>query len=125
MPKVSAATATHVDEFPVAIDRRDELDGYAVNFTSIRESHSLAPMLAGLPEGRCWCPHWGYVLKGEMTVTYADHEEVITAGDAFYMPPGHVPAATAGTEIVMISPADTMAETEAAIVAFMQSQQPS
>ena len=26
-----------------------------------------------------------------MTVTYADGEEVIEAGDAFYMRPGHTP----------------------------------
>jgi len=123
MPKVSAATASNVDEFPVATDHNDELDGYAVSFVTIHQTHSLAPMLAGLPEGRCWCPHWGYVLKGSITVTYADHEEVLEAGDAFYMPPGHVPSAAEGTEILQFSPADKMAETASAIQASLQAQQ--
>lgn len=120
MPKTSATTAKNVDEFPVAIDRHDELEGYTVNFVTITETHSLKDMLACLDEGRCWCPHWGYMLRGQMTVTYADHEETIEAGDAYYMPPGHVPAATAGSEFVMISPTDALQETEAAIRAGMQ-----
>jgi transposase-like protein len=62
MPKVSATTTAKVDDFGVAIDRSDELDGYAFSFVTINEDHSLAPMLSGLPEGRCWCPHWGYRL---------------------------------------------------------------
>ena len=57
MPKVSATTTAKVDDFGVAIDRNDELDGYAFSFVTINEDHSLAPMLSGLHEGRCWCPH--------------------------------------------------------------------
>ena len=88
VPKVSAKTTAKVDDFGVAIDRNDELDGYAFSFVTINEDHRLAPMLSGLPEGRCWCPHWGYVFRGQITVTYADREEVFEAGDAFYMTPG-------------------------------------
>jgi hypothetical protein len=35
-----------------------------------------APMLASLPGGRCHCPHWGGMLKGRMTASYADRKEV-------------------------------------------------
>ena len=49
----------------------------------------LAPVLKGLPDDRCQCPHWGYVLKGRMVVTYGDREEIVNAGDAYYLPPGH------------------------------------
>jgi hypothetical protein len=86
---------------------------------NIREGHDLAPMLAGLPGGNCSCPHWGYVLAGRLTVTYPDHQEVYETGDAFYMPPGHTPAAESGTEFVMFSPADELAKTDAAITAAM------
>ncbi len=55
-----------------------------------------------------------------MTVSYADHVEVIEAGDAFYMTPGHTPAAEAGTEFVHFSPTDLLAETHAAIAKAMQ-----
>lgn len=120
MPKTSATTTTNVVDFPLATDRSSELDGYTVNFVSIKQDHSLAGMLACLPEGRCWCAHWGYVTKGSITVSYGDHEETFEAGDAFYMPPGHVPSATAGTEFIQISPTEAYAETMQAIQASMQ-----
>jgi hypothetical protein len=123
MPKVSAKTTAKVDDFGVAIDRNDELDGFAYSFVTITEDHSLAPMLSGLPEGRCWCPHWGYIFSGQITVTYADREEVFEAGDAFYMTPGHVPATTKGSEFLQISPAEALNETVAAIQAAMQRTQ--
>jgi hypothetical protein len=88
MPSTSVSTATRVADYGVAEDRSAELDGYAVNFVTIKQTHDLAPMLAALPGGNCTCPHWGYVFKGTLTVRYADHEETFRAGDAFYMPPG-------------------------------------
>ncbi|HSS89635.1 MAG TPA: AraC family ligand binding domain-containing protein [Streptosporangiaceae bacterium] len=123
MPKVSKESVTEVRDYGVAEDRTGNLDGYTVNFVSIRQDHDLAPMLSGLPGGRCPCPHWGYVLKGRMIVRYADHEEVCEAGDAFYMPPGHTPAAEAGTEFIQISPSDQLQEVEAAVVKAMQQMQ--
>ena len=49
----------------------------------------VAPLLKGLPDDRCPCPHWGYVVKGQLRVIYADRQEVLRAGDVYYMPPGH------------------------------------
>jgi hypothetical protein len=43
------------------------------------------------PDGRCPVPHWGYLVQGRMRINYPDHEEVISAGEAWYMPPGHIP----------------------------------
>jgi len=123
MPKASKESVTEVRDYGVAEDRTGDLDGYTVNFVSIRQNHDLAPMLSGLPGGRCSCPHWGYVIKGRMIVRYADHEEVCEAGDAFYMPPGHAPAAEAGTEFIQISPSDQLQEVEAAVVKAMQQMQ--
>jgi hypothetical protein len=123
MPKVSKETTANVADFGVAEDRSSDVDGYTINFVSIRESHDLAPMLKSLPGGNCSCPHWGYLFKGRMIVRYGDHEEVIEAGDAFYMSPGHAPEAEAGTEFVQFSPAEELATTEAAIVKGMQAQQ--
>src|SRR5215472_7257983 len=99
MPKVSKQTAAVVDDFGVVEDRHEDLDGYTVNFVSIRQTHDLAPMLKALPGGNCPCSHWGYVMKGRVTVRYDNLEEVFEAGDAFYMPPGHAPSAEQGTEI--------------------------
>jgi hypothetical protein len=121
MPKTSKDTAPERRESGPAIDRFAHLDDQTVNFTTILENSSLAPLLKGLPDDACQCPHWGYLLAGEMTVAYTDgHEETYVAGDAFYMPPGHAPSAIAGTDFVMFSPKDQLAVTDAAIAANIQ-----
>jgi mannose-6-phosphate isomerase-like protein (cupin superfamily) len=123
MPKVSRDTASRIEDFGKAEDRTDELEGYTVNFVTIKETHDLAEMLKGLPGGNCSCPHWGYLFKGRLTVRYPDREEVFGPGDAFYMPPGHVPEAEGGSEFVQFSPTHDMETTMAAIQASMQAQQ--
>jgi len=70
--------------------------------------HNLAPLLKGLPDDRCQCPHWGFLFKGKIVVRYADHEETITAGQAFYMAPGHTPEALEDCELVQFSPSNQM-----------------
>lgn len=119
MPSVSKDTTEKYDDFGVVDDRHSNLDGYTVNFVTVKQTHDLAPILASLPTGRCTCPHWGYVLKGRVIVRYEDHQEVLGAGDAFYMTPGHAPEAEEGTELVQFSPADQLAEVEAALMAAM------
>lgn len=63
-----------------------------------------APLFKGLPDDRCQCPHWGYVVKGRYRVIYKDHEEVLNAGDAYYLSPGHTTAFDEDTEVVEFSP---------------------
>ncbi len=72
-----------------------------------------SPFFAALPEGMCPVPHWGYVSKGRVRIRYRDREEVIEAGQAFYLEPGHIPFADEDSELVYFSPADEMAKTEA------------
>jgi hypothetical protein len=84
MPKASRASVSQVKDFGVAEDRSEDLGGYTVNFVSILQDHDLAPMLAGLPGGQCSCPHWGYVVKGKLTVRYGGRQDVIEAGEAFH-----------------------------------------
>jgi hypothetical protein len=116
MPSTSKESAPERRESGPAIDRVAHLDDYTINLTTISEDSSLAPLLRGLPDDACQCPHWGFMLAGEMTVNYTDgHQEVFTAGDAFYMPPGHVPSARGGSDFVIFSPKDELAVTEAAI----------
>lgn len=122
MATVSRESAPDVTDYGPAEDRGAHLDGYAVIFTSIRENWDLTPLLKGLPDDSCQCPHCGYVMAGRMTVRYGDRDEVIEAGDAFYMPAGHVPAAVAGTELVMFSPRDELAAMEAAMRELMMQQ---
>jgi Cupin len=124
MPKISKRSATQGGEFGPVEDRSDQLDGYTVNFTSFREDIDATPLMKGLPDDRCQCPHWGYIISGEMTMRYADREEVFQAGDAFYAPPGHVPVKHApGTEAVLFSPTEQLRETEAVMTRNMEAMQ--
>ena len=75
-----------------------------VDFETYHKTMDLAPLLKGLPDDMCQCPHWGFVLKGRMRVKYRDHEEVMNVGDAYYMAPGHSPIMDPGTELVEFSP---------------------
>jgi hypothetical protein len=120
MPKLSKDSAPNVQDAGPAVDRSGDLNDITVSFVTIQHGHSLAPLLRGLPGDSCRCPHWGYLLAGAMTVSYVGHEETYQAGDAFYMTPGHVPAAEAGTEFVQFSPAKQLAETAAAMRANAQ-----
>jgi hypothetical protein len=79
------------------------------------EQLDLAPLLKGLPEDQCQSPHWGYMVKGSMHVKYTDHEETISAGDAYYLPPGHIAIVEADTIMVEFSPKDAYQKTHEAV----------
>jgi AraC-like ligand binding domain len=123
MPKVSKDSAAHVEDHGPVEDRHEDLDGYTVNFVSFRQDIDGTPLLKGMPEDSCQCPHWGYVVKGRLTYRFADHEEVFEAGDAFYLPPGHVPLAEAGSELVQFSPAEELKVVEEAMTRNMRAMQ--
>ncbi|MGH2966660.1 MAG: hypothetical protein ACRDMH_14945 [Solirubrobacterales bacterium] len=122
MPKVSRDSAT-VDDYGPVEDRHEDIEGYTVSFATFKEGIDATPMLKGLPDDSCQCPHWGYVFKGKLTFRFADHEEVFEEGDAFYLPPGHIPIAEAGTEYLTFNPAEELRKTEAVILKNMQEMQ--
>jgi hypothetical protein len=111
MPKMSKTTATRVQNVGPVVDRASDLDEYTVSFTSFAIDIDGAPLLKGLPDDRCQCPHWGYVLKGSATFTFADGPETYDKGEAFYAPPGHTPAHTADSELVLFSPKEELIAT--------------
>jgi hypothetical protein len=115
MPKVSRDSAEHVEDHGMVVDRHEDIGGYTVNFVSFRQDVDGAPLLKGFPGDSCPCPHWGYVLKGRLTYRFADHDEVFEAGDAFYLPAGHVPVADAGSELIQFSPSEQLHEVSAAM----------
>ena len=124
MPKVSKESASQGGDYGVVLDRFEEVDGYTLSFVEFREDIDATPLYKGLPDDRCQCPHWGYVLSGEVTFRYADGEEKFVAGDAFYVPPGHVPVKhEPGTEFVMFSPTEELAITEAVMERNMNAMQ--
>ncbi len=62
------------------------------------------PLFKGLPDDRCQCPHWGYMISGKARVKYADREEIINAGDVYYLAPGHIVICEEAGELVEFSP---------------------
>jgi len=111
MPRTSRQTADRIEDMGMMEGRYSELGGYTVGFESFREDADAAPIFRGLPDDRCQCPHWGYVIAGRLTLRYADHDEVYEAGDAYVAPPGHLPLVVAGTEVVEFSPTVELART--------------
>jgi hypothetical protein len=125
MPKISKDAATQGGDYGPVVDRYEELEGYRVGFTTFKQDIDGTPLLKGLPDDRCQCPHWGYVISGKVTFRFGDRDEVYEAGEAFYTPPGHIPVKhQPGSEIVMFSPAEQLRETEAVMMKNMQAMQP-
>jgi hypothetical protein len=62
------------------------------------------PVFRGLPDDRCQCAHWGYLVQGQFRVRYGDHEEVVKGGDVYYLSPGHNVLFDAPSELVEFSP---------------------
>jgi hypothetical protein len=104
MPKISKQTASTTETAPGYEGRFEDLGGYTVAFEAYTEDADLAPLFVGLPDDRCQCPHWGVVLKGNVTYHFGERSETIGAGEAYFAPPGHTPELHAGTELVEFSP---------------------
>lgn len=44
----------------------------AAEYFSMAAGVDMAPLLEGLNDDSCHAPHWGYVLSGQVIVTYGD-----------------------------------------------------
>ena len=74
-------------------------------YFSLGAGTDIAPLLQGLEGDLCQSPHWGYVIDGEITVTYKDgQQETIAGGDLFYWPPGHTVKVGKDAEVILFSP---------------------
>lgn len=99
-------------EIPGAVLRQQPGFGEAGDFGQLSaECFSLSagvdttPLFEGLEGDLCQCPHWGFVVRGQLTTTGADGmRETVGANDLFYWPPGHNVRVDADAEIVMFSP---------------------
>ena len=101
---------TRLEAGGVCIQAQDWAD---LNVARIRfpKGADAAPLLQGLPQDLCQCPHWGTVLKGSIHVHYADgHEETVRAGEVYYWPPGHPVRVDEDHGAVEFSPSGPMSE---------------
>ena len=77
----------------------------AGEYFSLAAGTDIAPLLKGLENDLCQSPHWGYLIEGEVTITYQDGQhETVSGGDLFYWPPGHTVKVGQDAEIILFSP---------------------
>jgi hypothetical protein len=99
-------------EIPGVVIRQRKNFGDVSGFDTISSEYftlaagvDTTPLFVGLEGDLCQCPHWGFVVRGELTTTDAQGaRETVTANDLFYWPPGHNVKVDADAEIVMFSP---------------------
>ncbi|WP_420473706.1 hypothetical protein [Noviherbaspirillum sp. ST9] len=74
-------------------------------YFSLPAGMDISPLLEGLEGDMCDAPHWGYVIRGSVTTTYADgSSETSRTHDLFYWPPGHTVKVEEDAELILFSP---------------------
>ena len=74
-------------------------------YFSLGSGTDITPLLHGLEGNLCQSPHWGYLIEGALTITYADDSvDNVQGGDLFYWPPGHTVKADQDSEVILFSP---------------------
>jgi hypothetical protein len=98
---IPGATARQIPDF-------GDATGYGsigAEYFSLGQGTDITPLLQGLKDDLCQAPHWGYLIEGEVTVTYRDgSHDTVRAGDLFYWPPGHTVRVEQAAEVVLFSP---------------------
>lgn len=100
-------TAIAVDLDGAGRQHRAEEGGMVIALERWSAGLDTTEMFAGLPDGACQEPHWGYVLSGRVTMTYTDGQtETLSAGEAYYIRPGHNAHVDEDVEMVEFTRAD-------------------
>ncbi len=74
-------------------------------YFSLAAGTDIAPLLKGLHDDACHAPHWGYMISGELVVTYTNGTvDTCHAKDLFYWPPGHSVRVVQDAEVILFSP---------------------
>ncbi|MBC2839525.1 hypothetical protein [Robiginitalea sp. SC105] len=85
--------------------------GMTVAFHELPKGTDFTPLLKGLKNDSCHCPHWGYILEGAMRAIYDDgKEELLESGDLFYLPAGHTAIVEKDLKIMDFSPTKELDE---------------
>ena len=120
MPRTSKDEAAIMVDEPVIEGRYVELDDWTVSFETFPIGSDPSPVFRGLPDDRCQCLHLGYVKSGQVTVNYKDTSEILNAGDAYVLRPGHLTVLADNTEVVEFTLTEELARTTAVVDANMR-----
>lgn len=124
MPHYSREDASQTETMEGFEGHDEELGGFTVGFETYAANADITPLFAGLPDDRCQSSHWGVVVRGKVAFATADGEEIIEAGSAYYVPPGHGTRLFAGTEVIEFSPSEDLQRTIAVVLKNMESMGP-
>ena len=123
------------NDIPIKIDSPGAVARQAINFGEASDYGSLAaeyfslgagadiaPLLKGLDDDACQAPHWGFIMSGEVVITYTDgRQETCSADDLFYWPPGHSVRVVSDAEVILFSPQVEHAEVLDHMITMMAS----
>jgi hypothetical protein len=77
----------------------------SAEYFSLSSGVDTTPLFMGLEGNLCQCPHWGYLISGQITTTDGKGvKEIVNANDMFYWPSGHNVFVNADAEVIMFSP---------------------
>ncbi|HKR26592.1 MAG TPA: hypothetical protein VJS11_04020 [Acidobacteriaceae bacterium] len=80
-------------------------DTISAEYFTLAAGVDTTPLFVGLEGNQCQCPHWGFLLRGQITMTdAAGRTETVVGNDLFYWPPGHNVRVDTDAEIIMFSP---------------------
>jgi hypothetical protein len=86
--------------------RKTEEHGMVIALESWKAGLDTTDDFKDLPEGACQEQHWGYVMKGQMTIRYTGGStETISGGQAYYLAPGHNAVIDEDIDLVEFTPA--------------------
>jgi hypothetical protein len=82
-----------------------------VVYHELPKGTDFTPLLKGLANDSCHCPHWGYIFEGTFRFIYDDgKEELFEAGDIFYAHPGHTAIVDNDLKFIDFSPTKELGE---------------
>ena len=100
------------EDMPIVMQTPDSImrnatgyGGMTIAFNEIPKGTDFTPLLQGLKNNSCHCPHWGYIVEGVIRLIYDDKsEEIVKTGDIFYWPAGHTRIVEEDVKIIDFSP---------------------
>lgn len=121
MPNVSRETADEsISMFGLDVRLTNFDGGHTVCFESHSSDQDLGPLFEGLPNDACQFERLGYVVAGTVEFRIGDRTETHVAGEAYYVPPGHVPIHHDGAQIVEFSRTELLGETIGVVMANVE-----
>src|SRR5436305_1635604 len=91
--------------------RGTERGEMTVQFERWKKGADPSALFKGLPDDMCQSHHYGYLISGRMAHRTKDGEQIVEAGEAYYIGPGHIPIALEDCELVEFTPTQELLRT--------------